>query len=43
MPSMLGFLLALLHNPEDGGSMFLENVGVSPNYVVLQRRRQYFS
>jgi hypothetical protein len=32
----LGFLLLLLFNPEDGGDIFIENVGLSPNCTVLQ-------
>jgi hypothetical protein len=38
-----GFLLGLLFNAEDGGDMFLRNVGLSPNYKALQPRRPYFS
>jgi hypothetical protein len=30
-------------NSEDGGNQFLRNVGLSPNYMVLQPRRPYSS
>lgn len=35
------FLLSLQFDPEDGGNMFIRNVGFSPNYTVLQPRRPY--
>jgi hypothetical protein len=31
----VGLLLGLNFNPEDGGYMFLQNVGLCPNYTVL--------
>jgi hypothetical protein len=34
-----GFLLSLLSDLEDGGSMFFCNAGFSPNYKVLQPSR----
>jgi hypothetical protein len=38
-----GFLLGLF-DPEDGGDMFLRNVGrLSTDYTALSPRRQYFS
>jgi hypothetical protein len=33
------FLLALFFCPEDGGDMFVRNVGISPNYTALQPRQ----
>jgi hypothetical protein len=36
-----GFLLALVFDPEVGGDMFLQNVGLSVNYMTLQPRRMY--
>jgi hypothetical protein len=44
--SPAGFLLGLLFNPEDGYDdedeidIFLQNVGISPNYMALQPRRK---
>jgi hypothetical protein len=36
----VGFLLGLFFNPEDGGNMFLQNVGLlSTNYTALYPRR----
>jgi hypothetical protein len=29
-----GFMVDLLFDPEDGGGMFLKNVGLPPNYVI---------
>jgi hypothetical protein len=37
-----GFLLGLFFDPEDGGDMFLQNVGLlSMEYTVLYSRRWY--
>jgi hypothetical protein len=36
------FMLGSLFNPEDGGDMILRNVGIFPNYGVLQFRIPYF-
>jgi hypothetical protein len=33
----------LLLDPEDGGHMFLERFGLSPNYAALQPKTLYFS
>jgi hypothetical protein len=36
-----GFLLGLYFDPEDGGDMFLENIGsLSVEYTALYSRRQ---
>jgi hypothetical protein len=32
-PAAVGFSLALFFYPEDGGDMFLKNVGLSRNYI----------
>jgi hypothetical protein len=32
----LSFLLRLLFHPENGGDVFLRNVGLSPSYTALQ-------
>jgi hypothetical protein len=32
-----GFVLGLLFDPEDGDSIFLRNVRLSPNYMALKR------
>jgi hypothetical protein len=38
-----GFLLGLLFYPDDGGDMFLRNVGrLSADYRTLYPRRQFF-
>jgi hypothetical protein len=39
-----GFLLCLLFDREDGDSMFLRNIGLSPTYVYMavQPRRPYY-
>jgi hypothetical protein len=42
-PASAGFLLGILFNPEDEDDVFLRNVGLSPNYNILQLRRQYSS
>jgi hypothetical protein len=35
-----GFFLGLLFNPEDGSSMFLQNIGeLLPDYAALHSRR----
>jgi hypothetical protein len=37
-----GFLLTLFFDPEDGGDMFLINVGwLSTDYTALYRRKEY--
>jgi hypothetical protein len=36
-----GFLLCLFFKPEDGGNMFLRNVGRSPNHTAIQHKRWY--
>jgi hypothetical protein len=38
---LVGFLLGVLFNPEDGGEIFLQNAGDSPKYTPLQPRRLY--
>jgi hypothetical protein len=35
-------LLVLVFGPEDGGNVFLRNVGLSPNYTTLYLRSPYF-
>jgi hypothetical protein len=42
-PACAGSFLGLLLNPEDEGDMFIQNVRLSPNYAVLQRKRLYSS
>jgi hypothetical protein len=37
----VGFLFGLLFDPEDGDEMFLRNVGMSSDYMVLHPRRLY--
>jgi hypothetical protein len=37
----VGFLLAILFDPEDGGNMFICNIRISTDYMVLQSRRLY--
>jgi hypothetical protein len=34
-----GFMADLLFDPDDGGSMFLKNVGLPPDYMILEPRR----
>jgi hypothetical protein len=38
-PASAGFLLGLLFDPEDGGDMFFQNVGLYQNYTVLKFTR----
>jgi hypothetical protein len=33
------FMLSLLLKPEDGSTIFLQNVGLSPNHTALKLRR----
>jgi hypothetical protein len=40
-PGKAGGKLSLLFYPEDGGDMFLRNVGFSPNFMELQPRDPY--
>jgi hypothetical protein len=35
-PASAGFLLGLLFGHDDGGGMFLQNDGLSPDYMALQ-------
>jgi hypothetical protein len=37
------FMLGLLFYSKDGGDMFLQNVWFSPNYTLLQPRRECYS
>jgi hypothetical protein len=41
LPHSAGFLLGLLSYPEDGGSIFLLNDELPPNYMALQPGRLY--
>jgi hypothetical protein len=34
-PASVGFLLGSFFDPEYGGDMFLRNVGLSPNHMML--------
>jgi hypothetical protein len=40
-PASTGFWISLPFNPEDGGILFLQTFGVSPNYTALEYRRPY--
>jgi hypothetical protein len=40
-PVFASFLLDLPFDFEDGGDMFRRNVGLSPDYTALERRRYY--
>jgi hypothetical protein len=42
-PASAGFIITLVFNPEDGGDMFLRNVGLSPNYTPFKPRQAYSS
>jgi hypothetical protein len=42
VPAYTDFVLGLLFDPKNGGDMFLKNVRLSPNCVVLQPRRLLF-
>jgi hypothetical protein len=42
-PACPGILLGLPFDPEDGGDVFPRNVGISPKYTVLERRRLHAS
>jgi hypothetical protein len=37
-PLLIGFLLGSLFYSEQGGDMFLRNIGLLPNYTVTNRR-----
>jgi hypothetical protein len=39
-PASVGFLVGLFLDPEDEGHKFLRNVGLSPNYTVLESETQ---
>jgi hypothetical protein len=39
----LGLLLGLLFGPEDGGDIFLQNIGLIPNYTALQPTRPFLT
>jgi hypothetical protein len=43
LPASGGFLFGLLFKPKDGGDMFLQNVGLSPDCTALQNKRSYSS
>jgi hypothetical protein len=34
----LGFLVGLLFEPQDGSDMFLQNIGLSPNYSATTQK-----
>jgi hypothetical protein len=38
---MLVSYLARLFDPEDVGDVFFRKVGISPNYITLQRNRSF--
>jgi hypothetical protein len=38
-----GSLLGIFFGPQDGGDMFLQYIGLSPNYTALQPRKLYTS
>jgi hypothetical protein len=38
---LAGFLLGSLFDPEDGGSIFLPNIVLSPNHTFLQYRKPF--
>jgi hypothetical protein len=40
-PACAGFFLGVLVDLEYGGDKFVRNVGLSPNYTVLQPRKPY--
>jgi hypothetical protein len=42
-PASAVLLLGLFFGPEDGGDMFIRNVGLSPIYTASQPRRPYTS
>jgi hypothetical protein len=42
-PASAGFLHDFLSNTDDECNIFLQNVGLSLNYIILQPRIAYFS
>lgn len=41
-PTLASFVLDLLFDPEDGGDTFLQNVGLSLNYMITTQKFLYF-
>jgi hypothetical protein len=42
-PPFTGFFFGVFFDPENGGDMFLRNVGLSPNYTALKPITPYSS